>query len=107
MAKKAFQLTYNENVTRAISYASVVAGEEYSSGNPDSRIYCWYNFKKSESDGYWLTIIVCDENKPNFLINEEHATEKQVYSIIGFCAYHGFRYELEMWIEEFEKEAQQ
>ena len=102
MSKKAFKLTYNENVTRAISYASVVAGKEYSSSNVDIRFFCWFNYQCSASDGCWLTIIVCDENKPNFLINEEHATEKQVYAIIGFCAYHGFRYELDMLIEDFE-----
>ena len=109
MAKKTFNLTYNFDVTRAISYASVVAGQEYSSSNLNNRIYCWHNYNKkgSLSNGKWLAIIVCDENKPNFLINEEHATEKQVYSIIGFCAYHGFRYELDMWIEEFEKESKQ
>ena len=64
------KLNYDNKVLSAISYCSQVAGE-YTTIIEGCRFISWHDPSyQSENNGYWLNLIICDDNKPNILIYE-------------------------------------
>jgi len=91
------KLNYDNKVLSAISYCSQVVGE-YTTSIEGCRFISWHDPSyQSENNGYWLNLIICDDNKPNILIYESEinpADRYKVYKIVGYCAYHGVNYEI-------------
>jgi len=91
------KLNYDNKVLSAISYCSQVAGE-YTTIIEGCRFISWHDPSyQSENNGYWLNLLICDDNKPNILIHESEINPNdkyKVYKIVGYCAYHGINYEI-------------
>lgn len=82
-----------------LSYLSEVAGQITTSSGEGSttRLFAWAS---PETANYWLFYIVDDNGKQGVRIVSFIAPHPQLYSVIGYCKYHGIQCEIDESLPE-------
>tara|TARA_R110000796_G_C14284299_1_gene403119 strand:+ start:129 stop:413 length:285 start_codon:yes stop_codon:yes gene_type:complete len=77
-----------------LSFLSEVAGQITTSSGEGSttRLFAWASPEKAD---YWLFYIVDDNGKQGVRIVSFIAPHPQLYSVIGYCEYHGIQCEVD------------
>ena len=86
-----------------LSFLSEVAGQiTTSSGEGNTtRLFAWASPEKAD---YWLFYIVDDNGKQGVRIVSFIAPHPQLYSVIGYCEYHGIQCEVDESLPEEDKD---
>jgi len=82
-----------------LSFLSEVAGQITTSSGEGSttRLFAWAS---PEVANYWLFYIVDDNGKQGVRIVSFIAPHPQLYSVIGYCEYHGIQCEVDESLPE-------